>query len=331
MVDARPPAVVAPGIVHFDSVGAGRTQDVLNRFYPQLALVSPEGAELKVGIEVIHLGPVTVGHLTFSGHATLLAPAAVGYHVTLPTAGRMWARHGGQELVATPGTALAFRPGDPVWLRHEPDSAEIDVRIEPAALESELAALLGHPIEGPIDLPMSFGLTVGPAHSWSRLIRLLQEEGEHATSLIHQPVIAGQLCSSVLSGLLLSVPHRYRDELTAPAGSGPPRPIRRAVEAVEMDPERGFTVGELAGIAGISVRSLQEGFRRHVGCAPMAYLQQVRLDRTRDALRQADPARTTVAAVAYRCGFTHLGRFASAYRDRFGESPSETLRRTGPA
>jgi AraC-like DNA-binding protein len=35
----------------------------------------------------------------------------------------------------------------------------------------------------------------------------------------------------------------------------------------------------------------------------------------------------TVAAVAHRWGFAHLGRFASAYRCRFGEPPSDTLRR----
>jgi AraC-like DNA-binding protein len=34
----------------------------------------------------------------------------------------------------------------------------------------------------------------------------------------------------------------------------------------------------------------------------------------------------TVAAVAHRWGFAHLGRFAYAYRARFGVSPSETLR-----
>lgn len=79
----------------------------------------------------------------------------------------------------------------------------------------------------------------------------------------------------------------------------------------------------------MSVRSLQEGFRRHVGCAPMTYLQQLRLNRVRETLLEGDPARVTVAAVAHRWGFAHLGRFASAYRERFGESPSETLRQPG--
>jgi transcriptional regulator GlxA family with amidase domain len=59
----------------------------------------------------------------------------------------------------------------------------------------------------------------------------------------------------------------------------------------------------------------------------MTYLQSVRLDRAHESLRRADPTRLTVSAVAHRWGFAHLGRFASAYRLRFGEPPSETLRK----
>jgi transcriptional regulator GlxA family with amidase domain len=61
----------------------------------------------------------------------------------------------------------------------------------------------------------------------------------------------------------------------------------------------------------------------------MVYLRQVRLDRTRDALLAADPTRVTVAAIANWWGFAHLGRFASVYRARFGERPSDTLRAPG--
>ncbi len=132
----------------------------------------------------------------------------------------------------------------------------------------------------------------------------------------------------MLSGLLLSVPHRYHEELVAPATAGPPRAIRRVLDAINEEPDRAFTVADLAGIARTSVRSLQEGFRRHLGCTPMAYLQQTRLTRAHETLRGADPAGLTVAAVANRWGFAHLGRFASAYRARFGVSPSETLRRS---
>lgn len=55
-------------------------------------------------------------------------------------------------------------------------------------------------------------------------------------------------------------------------------------------------------------------------------VRDVRLHRVHDELREADPHVTTVSQVAGRWGFLYLGRFAAAYREKFGERPSDTLR-----
>ncbi|OXH85552.1 AraC family transcriptional regulator, partial [Burkholderia multivorans] len=57
---------------------------------------------------------------------------------------------------------------------------------------------------------------------------------------------------------------------------------------------------------------------------PMQYLRAKRLEHARELLLGATPERR-IADIALDCGFTHLGRFALAYRERFGESPSDTL------
>jgi AraC-like DNA-binding protein len=317
-----------PDIVHFSSADIDQARILLNRFYYPVAVGTPDGGHgFTLGAEVIQLGPLTVGQLSFATLVTLDVAELDAYHVSMPTSGRMRTRHAGHEVLATPATAAVFGPGSPVFTLHDPNSAELAIKIERTALEEELAGLLGHPVEGPIDLPPAIALNGGPSQSWSRLVRLLRDELDYEESLLYQPLIAEQLRSCVLSGLLLSVPHKYHDELVGPPTAGPPRAIRRAVEAIHDEPERAFTVADLARIANMSVRSLQEGFRRHVGSAPMTYLQSVRLDRAHESLRRADPAQVTVSAVAHRWGFAHLGRFASAYRLRFGEPPSDTLRK----
>jgi len=58
----------------------------------------------------------------------------------------------------------------------------------------------------------------------------------------------------------------------------------------------------------------------------MMLLRRARLDQARADL-EAPGRNTSVTIVAYDCGFSHLGRFAQEYARRFGESPSETLRR----
>jgi transcriptional regulator GlxA family with amidase domain len=61
----------------------------------------------------------------------------------------------------------------------------------------------------------------------------------------------------------------------------------------------------------------------------MAYLRQVRLQRADADLRAADGSDRGVASIASRWGFTNFGRFAAAYRERYGHTPSETLHRAG--
>jgi AraC-like DNA-binding protein len=325
--ESATPESESPHIFRIDSVDVDHARSLLNRFYYPIAVSTPDdGTDFAMQLELIQLGPLTVGQLQFAGPVSLLASDLDGYHVTLPTAGRVLTRHAGVEVLASADQAAVFRPGNPVLTRHAPYSTEFDVKIDGAALERELTALLGHELDGPIDLRPTMDMSTGAAASWSRMVRLLADELPHRESLIHQPLIAEQVRHSVLSGLLLSVPHRFHDELTAPARPGAPRAIRRVLDAIHDEPERAFSVADLAAIGGMSVRSLQEGFRRHIGCTPMSHLQQVRLTRAHDDLRQADPARTTVAAIAHRWGFAHLGRFASAYRARFGQPPSETLR-----
>jgi transcriptional regulator GlxA family with amidase domain len=61
-----------------------------------------------------------------------------------------------------------------------------------------------------------------------------------------------------------------------------------------------------------------------VGVSPREYIRWVRLDRVHGDL--AAGAGGTVAEIAFRWGFTHVPRFAGAYRERYGVPPSATLR-----
>jgi transcriptional regulator GlxA family with amidase domain len=88
-----------------------------------------------------------------------------------------------------------------------------------------------------------------------------------------------------------------------------------------------LTLGDLARAAGVSERTLHEGFRQVYGTTPMRRLKRLRLEAVRAALEAADPAADSVSAIAARFGFFQFGRFAGDYRAAFGERPSDTLRR----
>ena len=92
-------------------------------------------------------------------------------------------------------------------------------------------------------------------------------------------------------------------------------------------PEKPYTLASPAGIAGLSPRAVQLGFRRHLGTTPMGFVRDIRLSRAHEELGSAEPSSVTVASVAHRWGFVHLGRFAQLYRERYGVSPSQAIRR----
>jgi len=86
-------------------------------------------------------------------------------------------------------------------------------------------------------------------------------------------------------------------------------------------------VTDLCRAAGVSERALEYAFKEVMGLTPMAYLVRLRLHRARQALLAGTHGSTTVSAVALDWGFWHFGDFSRAYKDCFGELPSDTLRR----
>jgi AraC-like DNA-binding protein/tetratricopeptide (TPR) repeat protein len=105
-----------------------------------------------------------------------------------------------------------------------------------------------------------------------------------------------------------------------------PRGLTKATELLQDEPALDWTVPRLAADCGIARRTLEKHFRRYLGQSPVEFLRALRLDCARVKLLAA-PARTTVTEVAGQCGFTHFGRFAAWYRERFGEAPLMTLQR----
>jgi AraC-like DNA-binding protein len=86
-------------------------------------------------------------------------------------------------------------------------------------------------------------------------------------------------------------------------------------------------VTDLCRAAAVSERALEYAFKEVMGLTPMGYLIRLRLHRVRQALLAATQGATTVSTVALDWGFWHFGEFSRAYKDCFGELPSDTLRR----
>jgi AraC-like DNA-binding protein len=291
--------------------------------------IQPTGSTdgLNFAGDVVQLGPLTLGEISYGADIQLNADdLETAYHVLAPLTGTLHSRHRHEEVSASPRRAALYSPVGDIELNWPGTCRLLSVKIERAALEQEIAVALGRHSSSPLPLGASFDMTAGPGRSWTSLVRLLYAELRDPDSLVRQPQMARRWWQLVLSGLALTVEHPYRDDLAGGPTALRPRPVKRALDAMHAAPGHPFTAADLAGVAGVGTRVLQEAFRRHVGMPPMTYLRELRLARVHDELSTADPWQTSVSEVAFRWGFTHLGRFAGAYRTRYGVSPSRTLR-----
>jgi AraC-like DNA-binding protein len=89
-----------------------------------------------------------------------------------------------------------------------------------------------------------------------------------------------------------------------------------------------LTVAGMCAEIGVPERTLRACCIKILGMSPSRYLRLRRLNMVRAALQCAKPMPGTISTYAKRYGFSELGRFATFYRQTFGEAPSETLRRT---
>jgi AraC-like DNA-binding protein/tetratricopeptide (TPR) repeat protein len=105
-----------------------------------------------------------------------------------------------------------------------------------------------------------------------------------------------------------------------------PRAVRRALDAMHANVGHRWTITELARIAGASARTLQRQFVSFHGKTPLAVLRDIGFECARRELLQGTSGEK-IMDVACRCGFPHFGRFSVEYRRRYGETPSQTLKR----
>jgi AraC-like DNA-binding protein len=296
-------------------------------YYPhRLRLLGPSKS-FGLTQRVTSVGPMTVGVITYETDVAMrFDETRASYHVCVPLEGRLEARHRGQQVTSTPTLASVYRPDADIAVTRWPaGSRHLAVKIDQVAVDRALETLVGRRADFPIAFDAALPLQPSAVQDWVRLLMMINRQGERPDSLLRHPLIWDPLLESLIHGFLLVAHHPYRDALDAPAEPARPTAVRDAMDIIETSPQMPLTTATLAMQCHISVRTLQEGFRRHLGMSPMAYLRTVRLRHAHRDLRSANPTHVTVASIAHRWGFSHLGRFATAHKAMFGETPLRVL------
>ncbi len=224
-------------------------------------------------------------------------------------------------------TAGILSPGMRVAMTLPREYRQLHVTVDRNALEQHLERLLGRPVTQRIEFRPRMDLRSASAASWRRTVRLLTQEINRSAGLLASDRMIEPWSEMIMTGLLVAQPNNYSGELTGrDNATHRPAPLLRAMQLIEAEPAATPKLQQLASHAGCSPRSLQRYFREHIGITPRGYMEWVKLHRAHEELQRKSPATATVTSIALRWGFEHVSRFAGLYRQRYGQSPSHTLK-----
>ena len=333
----RPPEAPAPGWLAgvdfargrlFDTADLDEARDVCGRvFNPHgLSLVGP-GQALRARMDHLPVGPLSLNRLTW-GARVHVDPDRLGTYglISIPVRGTARFNVGGEEVDVSPRQACIIGPAPRFHFEADAQFDQIVVRFEREALAQAWTALSGMP--PPTELTLLPALPLAGS-AWRALEPVLQVLAS-CTRSAYAPTVLPHVQLRLQDLLLTTLLLQGAPALAAPqpaAVTGAAALVQRAQSWLLPQVAEPVTVGMVARACGVAIRTLQAAFQSQCGMGPMQWLREQRLAAVHRCLRESRRSSIRVTETALAHGFSHLGEFSRAYRQRFGETPACTLRR----
>jgi AraC-like DNA-binding protein len=315
---------------HFVSRNAEQTRAYLATHQFRFDIAARDARAVDTRLSGFSLPGMYLGRLQYGAYAEIHTTVARNdYRILPPRRGHLQAVMHNQTIECGPGGGIITSPTHPNLVRSEGGSSWLNVFLRADAVNRQLVALLGASLRAPLELAPQLDLTAGYGRGIAAYVELALAELEQPGPMVWNPVTISLFEQFIICRLLLSHPHNYTELLRRCETPIAPRDVKRAIDFIEANLDAPITLADIVQAAHVPGRTLFKHFEDFRGISPMSYLRNARFERVRQALRRADPSER-VTDIALQWGFGHMGRFAVQYRKRFGESPSETLRKRRP-
>ena len=231
-----------------------------------------------------------------------------------------------RSVVASPQNAAMIVSPKEFQIERSEGSEILALRTSILDLQHHFEELTAQHRRGPLIFDHTIDLTNGPGGMLNRMMNYLVYELEHNDQVLKNPGFSKSYDHMLLTALL-SLPHNQRESLYVDRGyQVAPGLVHRAEEYMRAHIEHSISILDLLRICECSRSVLFSAFSNARGYTPMEFLTEQRLQSARDKLLN-QRKKASVSSIAIDCGFIHLGRFSQIYRKRFGERPSDTLKK----
>lgn len=275
-------------------------------------------------MDFVRVGGVGLGTIDFGEAMRVDVDHVEDYHLLMfCLRGQAQTLSDGHPVQASNSHGLICAPGQSFVADLSADCEQFVVRLD----KNMVKAHAGHEVH----FHHSLDLRRPELQAWLDQLRILATSPFLMQAALNNPLITTELERLLVHLLLAGQSWTDDAKLTITAAlpnsktGTAPACVRRAEAFIHANAAEPLRLADIAEATDVPARTLLTAFQRFRDISPMQYLRDVRLDLARQRLRQPDSSNTTVASVALDCGFLHLGRFAQAYREKFGESPSVTL------
>jgi len=103
--------------------------------------------------------------------------------------------------------------------------------------------------------------------------------------------------------------------------------VRTVEEYIEANIDQPLRLEDLVSLTGLSIRTIQETFKKHRGYTPSQFLREQRLLLAHKILQESPPD-SSILSIALSCGFATHAHFSECYKKRFGVTPLESQKKS---
>lgn len=267
-------------------------------------------------------GALSLSEIMYGGKVLVKSPGlSQNYHLQIVKEGACTVKYDKEELVLTPGAATLINPTQAVTLNYTPDCVKLILKLPSVLFRRCSNENYGYtPIDGigfdrrivKLDLDATF----------TRLIDLVYAEADYTETENHPA--SSPMALLVATKALEIFPNNIKI-IDIPSED---REFFEIIDRIiEKNIRKDISADDLAIACNMSLRTLYSRFSKTIKTTPSNYIKKCKLQRVYGHIQSELRSVRNVTEVALQYGFAHLGRFASDYRELFGEYPSETIRK----
>ncbi len=321
--------MTSPSTRNLDARGVDRAQELLARYYEPYDITPLGDADdFHLRIRSVDVGSLSLVNVRYGSVVHIAATQRLqdAYCVSQVCAGGLQLSSGHDAVDLGPGESSVADEQRLIGSRRLADTDVTLLRMELCTVRRTIADLLG-------STAPTARFTMAPPHSradrarWQATVAVVASATPTAGA---NALYRDGLERFVVSSLLATHPNTFVDPPPSPVPSTiSARSAMAAAEYLQAHHAEPIRVWKLAEQLHVTSRTLQLGFKSVYGMSISQYVRGLRLDSAHQQL--ISDAEPSVADVAYRWGFSSPSRFARAYREHFGVTPSRVERPSTPS